>query len=406
MNKKLLSIPPHKLLAMDLNSSWELKFLSKLVSFETDSQKKTNYLECAEFIKREAEDAGFAARIHDAQRFAEDGKPRPNVVVDMEAGAKQTLLLVTHYDVVPAGAGWRRPPFTLTIENGKAYGRGANDDKAAIAACLSAMRDLRRLAESRVNVRLFATCDEEVGGDLGAGFLVGRMRIRGNAALIIDGSPRVITGASGVVHGKIIIKGKQGHAGYPHKAKNAITYALPFLQEMEKFHKIREKKRSILKAAPGNPHPNIWGRFTLTMLRAGEKENIVPGECEARFDLRLLPEEDPSTAIHELKEYLTKTKLRHKVDAHLEITHASRGYLTPLDSQFVKNFRKVVAGEPIGMLGGNDGRHFAAHGIPTISFGTGRPECNIHGKNEFVYLEDMELLKHVIYNICANWEDF
>jgi len=27
-------------------------------------------------------------------------------------------------------------------------------------------------------------------------------------------------------------------------------------------------------------------------------------------------------------------------------------------------------------------------------------------QNEFVYLEDMELLKHVIYNICANWEDF
>ena len=391
---------------MSLNRSWELRFLSKLVSLDTDSTKKTNYRECAELIKQEAEDSGFAARVHDAQRLAEDGKPRPNVVVDLEAGAKQTLLLVTHYDVVPAGEGWRHPPFRLTVENGKAFGRGANDDKSAIVACLSAMRDLRRLAESRVNIRLFATCDEEVGGDLGAGFLADRMRMKGNAALVVDGSPRVITGASGVVHGRIVVKGKQGHAGYPHEARNAITYALPFLQEMEGFHKLRERKRSHLKAAPRHPHPHIWGRFTLTMLKAGEKENIVPGECEARFDLRLLPEEDPRTAIHELREYFTKAKFHRQVDAHLEITRVNKGYVTPPDSRFVKNFRKIVAGEPTGMLGGNDGGHFAKHGIPTISFGAGRPECGIHGKNEFVYLEDMELLKHVIYNLCANWEDF
>jgi len=388
-----------------MNLAWEMKLLSKLVAFDTDSTTKANYRECAELIRQEAEDAGFAARIHDAKGLAEDGKPRPNVVVDLEAGAKQTLVLATHYDIVPPGEGWKHLPFKLTVENGKAFGRGANDDKGAIVACLSAMRDLRRLAESNVNVRLLATCDEEVGGDCGAGYLVDKMRIRGNAALIVDASPRIITGASGIVHGKIIVKGKQGHAGYPHEARNAITYALPFLQEMEKFNNIRERKRSALKASPRQPHSNIWGRFTLTMLNAGEKENIIPGSCEARFDMRLLPEEDPKAAIRELRDYFTKMKLQKQVDAHLEITDEHPGFVTPKNSRFLETFSKIVPGEATGMLGGNDGRYFAVHNIPTISFGPGRHECNVHGRDEFIYLEDLELLRHVIYNLCANWED-
>lgn len=384
---------------------WETRLLERLVALDTNAVEKRNYRECAELILGEAEDSGFSAKIYDAGKLAGDGKPRPSVVADLRAGAGQTLLLVTHYDVVPAGDGWKHPPFRLTLENGKAFGRGACDDKGAIVSCLSAMRDLRRLAESRVNVRLLATCDEEVGGELGAAFLADKKRIRGDAALVVDASPRTIIGASGIVQGKITVKGRQGHAGYPHEARNAITYALPFLQEMEKFHRLRERKRSVLRASPRQPHQNIWGRFTLTMLKAGEKENIIPGECEARFDMRLLPEEEPKTAIRELREFFTRAKLQTQVDAHLEITRVNRGYVSQGNPRFMDNFSRVVPGEPTGMLGGNDGRHFARHGIPTISFGPGRHECRVHGKDEFVYLEDLELLKHVVYSLCANWEE-
>ena len=385
--------------------NWELKLLSKLVALDTDSTKRSNYSECAELIKDEAEGCGFAARICDAKRLAEDGKPRPNVVVDLEAGARQTLIIATHYDVVPAGGGWRRQPFKLTVEGERAYGRGANDDKSGIVAALSAMRDLRRLAESKVNVRLLATCDEETGGKLGAGYLAEREKIRGNAVLVVDASRDLIVGASGIVFGKIIVKGKQGHAGYPHRAKNAITYALPFLQDMEKFARIREKHLSFLKAPRGEPKEHLWGRFSITMLRAGEKENIIPGEVEARFDMRLVPEEGTRGAIDELKDYFGRAKIRNQVDARLLITTKQPGYYTRPDHKFVGNFQKVFPEEPSAMLGGNDGRFFTARGIPAISFGTGRKECNVHGKDEFVYLDDIELVKHTIYNLCANWED-
>ncbi len=64
--------------------NWELRLLSKLVALDTDSAKKSNYAECAELVRQEAEMSGFDATVCDAVKFAEDGKPRPNVVVDLE----------------------------------------------------------------------------------------------------------------------------------------------------------------------------------------------------------------------------------------------------------------------------------------------------------------------------------
>ncbi|MBQ7227640.1 MAG: Sapep family Mn(2+)-dependent dipeptidase [Clostridia bacterium] len=72
--------------------------------------------------------------------------------------------ILAHLDVVPAGNGWSTDPFTLTIENGKLYGRGVSDDKGPMIACLHA---LKRLAEERANlgarVRLIVGCNEENG---------------------------------------------------------------------------------------------------------------------------------------------------------------------------------------------------------------------------------------------------
>ena len=44
-------------------------------------------------------------------------------VVDYGEGEEQ-LLIMTHLDVVPAGAGWTGDPFTLRRENGRLIGRG------------------------------------------------------------------------------------------------------------------------------------------------------------------------------------------------------------------------------------------------------------------------------------------
>ncbi|MBR6788392.1 MAG: Sapep family Mn(2+)-dependent dipeptidase [Clostridia bacterium] len=82
-----------------------------------------------------------------------------------EYGEGEKLIgALAHVDVVPVGNGWATDPFTLTIEDGKMYGRGVSDDKGPMVAVLHAMK---RLAEEKADlgcrVRLIVGGNEENG---------------------------------------------------------------------------------------------------------------------------------------------------------------------------------------------------------------------------------------------------
>jgi len=387
----------------------EIEFLSKLVRIDTNAQTKAGYTSCAMLIEKEAKKLGFKTRVYDAVKETTDKKPRPSVIVDFDVGAKNTILLVTHYDVVPPGTGWKHDPFKLTVERGKAFGRGATDDKGSIVAALGALHHLG--TKSKINLSLVASPDEEVGGEFGIGYLLDHKYIDGEGAVILDASPDMVSvGASGVIWGRILVKGKQGHAGYPHKACNAIEAALPFLNDLRSYSKIREKVRSRILAPPGSPHKYIWGRFSITILKAGEEENIIPGLCEARFDLRVCPDENYSAARWDLKEYFDKLSAIHRIEATLELfKRRLSNYYTDAKHPLVRNFHKaanIAVKKKLkicGELGGNDGHFFARKGIPVISFGTNRIECNFHGVDEFVYVNDIRLVEKAVVNVARNW---
>lgn len=391
--------------------SREIDFLSRLVEIDTDSNLKTGYVACADVIKKEAESIGLSTEVYDSVDIAPDKKPRPNVIARLDVGARETVLLATHYDVVAAGTGWRHDPFKLAVEGDRAFGRGAADDKGAIVCAMSALRELKERTP-RANAILLACPDEEVGGELGLGYAVNHANVRGDAAIVIDASPAVVSiGASGILWGKVVVKGKQGHAGYPQIAKNAIDEALPFLQRLSKYAKIRERIRSKILAPPGSPHKQIWGRFTLTMLNAGEKENIIPGECEARFDMRVCPDENYERAKRDLERYFKKLRSAQGVKATLEFTQKTpSNYFTDPKHPIVARFARAASeafGRRIpvaGELGGNDGHFFSKVGIPVISFGPIRDDCRFHGVDEFVYLKDIELVKKTLVNLMCNWD--
>jgi acetylornithine deacetylase/succinyl-diaminopimelate desuccinylase family protein len=394
-----------------LELSREIDFLSRLVEIDTNSNLKTGYVACADVIKKEAESIGLRTEVYDSVEVAPDKKARPNVIARLDVGARETVLLATHYDVVAAGTGWRHDPFKLVVEGDKAFGRGAADDKGAIVCAMSALRELKARTP-RANAILLACPDEEVGGELGLGYAVNHANVRGDAAIVIDASPAVVSiGASGILWGKVVVKGKQGHAGYPQIAKNAIDEALPFLQRLSKYAKIRERIRSKILAPPGSPHKQIWGRFTLTMLNAGEKENIIPGECEARFDMRVCPDENYERAKRDLERYFKKLRSAQGVKATLEFTQQTpSNYFTDPKHPIVARFARAASeafGRRIpvaGELGGNDGHFFSKVGIPVISFGPIRDDCRFHGVDEFVYLKDIELVKKTLVNLMCDWD--
>jgi succinyl-diaminopimelate desuccinylase len=389
-----------------LNSlEYELEFLRKLVEIDTESVSKKGYEKCASLIIKESKQASLDVEIIDGEKGAKDGLPRPNIIVGIDVGSSVTLLLESHYDIVPPGPGWTYPPFQLKIENGKAYGRGTADNKASIAAAIGALRQLKK-ERLDFNLKLIAGVDEEIGGRYGLDYVLSDHGLKGDAALILDAGPeRLFLGASGIMWGKITVLGKQGHAGYPFRAKNAIDEAERLLAALESYKEVVEKKESVLHAPPGVPRQFVWGRYTVTMINAGEKENVIPGSCEVRFDRRLLPEEPVELAEKELNGFFQKAVNETGCNATLEVTLKVPGYHTSKDHVFVttvsKGIKKTIGQElPFaGELGGNDGTFFAKNGIPVVSFGPIRDDTNYHGVNEFVYLEDMRNTRDLILNL-------
>lgn len=96
---------------------------------------------------------------------------RPNITgISKGSDPRKTLMLTAHIDTVPIGdrSLWNEDPLGGEIKNGRIYGRGACDDKYAIAAYLYIIEIFRSLNIALTNDLYFTGyCDEEFGGGNG-----------------------------------------------------------------------------------------------------------------------------------------------------------------------------------------------------------------------------------------------
>lgn len=88
-----------------------------------------------------------------------------NYAGEINFGDRETALAILgHLDVVPEGDGWTYPPFKMTVDADKIYGRGTSDDKGPVIAAYYALKAVRELGvELKKNVRLIVGTDEETG---------------------------------------------------------------------------------------------------------------------------------------------------------------------------------------------------------------------------------------------------
>ena len=89
----------------------------------------------------------------------------PIIVAEIPApDGAPTVLLYSHYDVVPAGdeSLWDTPPFEPTLRDGALYGRGAGDTKSNIVAIAGALRAWD--GTPPVGIKVVIEGQEEVGG--------------------------------------------------------------------------------------------------------------------------------------------------------------------------------------------------------------------------------------------------
>jgi len=376
---------------------YECDLLCRLVAIDTDSTQRKNYDKIADMLIGEAERIGLKAeKIVD-----EKGIPHVMITFHRVPEAKKVVFL-THYDVVPAGEGWEFDPFKPFIKDGKLFGRGAADDKSNIVAALAAFKEvLEEKLPVKVNPVLIVAGGEETGE--GEGFF---RKIDGDICVVLDsGCEGLSIGASGVARLNVKVLGKQAHSAYPFRGENAIYQASKIAAFIEKIAKETEKKVISRFYAP-TYYEYVPRRISVTMINGGVAANIIPAECNLLVDVRTIPEEKAEKAAEELrktiKDYAEKNGIKVEVEAKAFID----GWYTT-DKKIIGKFREIleeVLGRKVKVvveLGGTDGV-FMIDRMPVIQFGTMRDENNIHGKNEFVYLEDIEKVKKFVKTIITS----
>lgn len=77
---------------------------------------------------------------------------------------EETVGVLVHLDVVPAGDGWTYGPFSGTIAEGRIYGRGTVDDKGPAVAAMFALKAIKEAnLQLKKKIRIIFGCDEESG---------------------------------------------------------------------------------------------------------------------------------------------------------------------------------------------------------------------------------------------------
>lgn len=186
--------------------------------------------------------------------------------------AKPTLLLNSHMDTVKPVAGWSKDPFMPTIEDGRLYGLGSNDDGAGLVSLLQAFYQLDSKPQS-YNLLFLATVEEERNGQNGMKLAVGSLP---KVDVAIIGEPTGMQPAvaeKGLMVLDFTVHGKAGHAAR-NEGINALYRATELI---EKFRTFSFDKVS-----------NLLGpvKFTITMINAGTQHNVIPNICTFTADVR------------------------------------------------------------------------------------------------------------------------
>ena len=409
-------------------------------------------------------DSVFARIPGVERRIIEAGNERAFFIARLRAERPTTkpVLVMGHMDVVGVDtAKWETPPFEATLKDGYLYGRGVIDDKGMLAATATAMeilaRDRSRLTR---DVIFFGSAGEE-GGDIDIDWLLehhpeaigepefalnegGRIRVEGGIdrgrvrTVNIQTTEKVYyavactaTGPSG--HGSVPLPDNalaalsraaaRLHAWRPPVRLNETT-RLYFarLAEIETDTVVRGAMRgvstandsAVVEAAAAvlsrDPLFNAVLRtgVALTMIDGGIRENVIPSEGTATFNVRIVPGED----IAAIAQQMTRIAAEPQVECSLVYPPAEAPPPSPVSTplfQSMERAAKTMAPEsvviPFMSTGATDGAALRALGIPTYGI-LPMPmpledELRMHGDNERVPVKALGWATEYLYRVLA-----
>ena len=302
----------------------------------------------------------------------------PSLIAGFAEERHVSLVLNAHVDVVPA----RPDQFRPREADGRIYGRGTQDMKAAAAAMLLALKALSTAGERPSTQWQFVT-DEEVGGEHGTGYLFAQ----GYAGdFFLAGEPtdlEIVNRAKGILWVKVCQVGNPAHGSRPWDGDNPIA---PLASGLTR----------LLERYP-TPSTAVW-RTTVTpaAIHGGDAQNRVPPECELKLDVRRIPEEDPETILAFLRDCFPA--------AAVEVVHNGSTLGTSSDDPHVRRLHDIIAAHtsspPVfrDEHFGSDARFYSEAGIPAVCFGpTG---AGLHSHDEWVDIASVERYFHIIHGLA------
>lgn len=121
-------------------------------------------------------------------------------MLSIDSSNIETMGILAHLDVVPAGDGWDFDPYGAIIDNGKLYGRGSSDDKGPTIAAYFAMRAIKDAGITlNKNVRLILGLDEESGWQ-GMDYYLSKIPKPADFGFTPDGDFPVVNGEKGILN--------------------------------------------------------------------------------------------------------------------------------------------------------------------------------------------------------------
>ncbi len=369
----------------------------------------------------------------------------------------ESLLLLSHLDVVPATAGqWRRDPFGGELVDGQVWGRGTLDTKQLTAMWLTIfLRIVREQPALRRGLVFAATADEEMGGTLGVRWLEENrpdlmrcgwcLNEGGGFGLVLGGVTYYPfqAGEKSPCWMTLRVRGQPGHASIPSADNAVIRLAeavarigrarLPF-QLTTTVHLFVEGLAAT-QAAPmagmlrnlldpnqadrvldglGDDHLGAMVRAMLhntatpTILRAGEKTNVIPSVAEAQVDCRILPGQTPETLRGQLEAVLAECP-----GVEIELGMKGQPTESPVDTELAAAIRRAIARHapeahaiPYLVPGATDSRFLRPRGVVAYGFCPllpGEDVRSIHGHDERVGVRSLEFGLRVLWDVVTDF---
>jgi acetylornithine deacetylase/succinyl-diaminopimelate desuccinylase-like protein len=330
----------------------------------------------------------------------------------------KSILLESHMDVVPTDPSrWSQDPFGAELADGKVWGRGTIDMKGIGTSYLYAFLELYRLKVPLTrDVLLMFVPDEEVGGDMGAKWMIEHHYGELDPEYVIDeggfGSRDMFTPGK-LVFGisvaekrimwlRLRAEGVAGHGSQPHD-RNPNEHLVAALSRLfaqppaaAPFPVVDTMKQRIGAPLTANKFNNAIQKSTisLTSLRSGvgdpPRANVIPSVAEAILDCRVLPgisKEDWLASIQErLADPSIKIEIINAGDDPVVSTQDSPLYRA-LESAVKRRHPDAIV-TPMTVPYGTDGNSYRPRGVKAYGFFPGIvPEASIlsmHGDAEFI----------------------